>query len=124
MNVAVTCALGLVVVLIVCAYFLVRQNRIIKTLRKQNSEFITLCDLIQAPIWFKDKDLKLTWVNQFYALMYQIVLDAIEINIALNVLIRHFTDKIVMILAQIALVSVISVTSGCSRVNLIPPQRW
>lgn len=70
MNVAVTCALGLVVVLIVCAYFLVRQNRIIKTLRKQNSEFITLCDLIQAPIWFKDKDLKLTWVNQFYALMF------------------------------------------------------
>jgi hypothetical protein len=49
-------------------------------------------------------------IVQFYALMYQIVLDAIEINIALNVLIRHFTDKIVMILAQIALVSVISVT--------------
>ena len=71
MNVVVACASGLLIVLIVCcACFFVRQNRIIKALKKQNAEFITLCDLIQAPIWFKDKELKLTWVNQFYALMF------------------------------------------------------
>lgn len=31
---------------------------------------MTLCDLIQTPIWFKDKDLKFTWVNEFYAMMF------------------------------------------------------
>ena len=70
MIIAVTCALVLLVSLIVCARILVIQNKTIRALRKQNAEFITLCDLIQAPIWFKDRDLKLTWVNQFYALMF------------------------------------------------------
>ena len=70
MIIAVTCSLVLLLVLIVCARILVIQKKTIKALRKQNAEFITLCDLIQAPIWFKDSDLKLTWVNQFYALMF------------------------------------------------------
>ncbi len=70
MIVAVTCALVLLLVLIVCARILIVQKKTIRSLRKQNAEFITLCDLIQAPIWFKDSDLRLTWVNQFYALMF------------------------------------------------------
>ena len=70
MIIAVTCSLVLLLVLIVCARILVIQKKTIKALRKQNAEFITLCDLIQAPIWFKDSDLRLTWVNQFYALMF------------------------------------------------------
>ena len=72
MIVAVTCALVLLLLLalIVCARILIVQKKTIRSLRKQNAEFITLCDLIQAPIWFKDRDLKLTWVNQFYALMF------------------------------------------------------
>ncbi len=70
MIIAVTCSLVLLLVLIVCARILIIQKKNIKALRKQNAEFITLCDLIQAPIWFKDSDLKLTWVNQFYALMF------------------------------------------------------
>lgn len=70
MIIAVTCSLVLLLALIVCARILVIQKKTIKALRKQNAEFITLCDLIQAPIWFKDSDLKLTWVNQFYALMF------------------------------------------------------
>ena len=70
MIIAVTCSLVLLLALIVCARILVIQKKTIKALRKQNAEFITLCDLIQAPIWFKDSDLRLTWVNQFYALMF------------------------------------------------------
>ncbi len=70
MIIAVTCSLVLLFALIVCARILVIQKKTIKALRKQNAEFITLCDLIQAPIWFKDSDLRLTWVNQFYALMF------------------------------------------------------
>ena len=70
MIIAVTCSLVLLLALIVCARILVIQKKTIRTLRKQNAEFITLCDLIQAPIWFKDSDLRLTWVNQFYALMF------------------------------------------------------
>ena len=72
MIVAVTCALVLLLLLalIVCARILIVQKKTIRSLRKQNAEFITLCDLIQAPIWFKDSDLRLTWVNQFYALMF------------------------------------------------------
>ncbi len=70
MIVAVTCALVLLLALIVCARILIVQKKTIRSLRKQNAEFITLCDLIQAPIWFKDSDLRLTWVNQFYALMF------------------------------------------------------
>ena len=72
MIVAITCALVLLLLLalIVCARILIVQKKTIRSLRKQNAEFITLCDLIQAPIWFKDSDLRLTWVNQFYALMF------------------------------------------------------
>lgn len=70
MIIAVTCSLVLLFALIVCARILVIQKKTIRALRKQNAEFITLCDLIQAPIWFKDSDLRLTWVNQFYALMF------------------------------------------------------
>ncbi|WP_406039818.1 putative bifunctional diguanylate cyclase/phosphodiesterase [Succinimonas sp.] len=70
MIIAVTCSLVLLLALIVCARILVIQKKTIRALRKQNAEFITLCDLIQAPIWFKDSDLRLTWVNQFYALMF------------------------------------------------------
>ena len=41
-----------------------------KKLSRELYDFKTLCDVIQSPIWFKDKNLKLTWVNQFYAMMY------------------------------------------------------
>src|SRR5574344_2159082 len=37
---------------------------------RENNNFSTLCDLIQTPIWFKDKDLKFTWVNEFYSMMF------------------------------------------------------
>lgn len=36
----------------------------------QNRSFRTLCDNVKSPIWFKDADLKMTWVNSFYAKMF------------------------------------------------------
>ncbi len=42
----------------------------ISALRKENKEFSNLCNLIEAPIWFKDKDLRFTRVNDFYASMF------------------------------------------------------
>lgn len=58
------------VVIAFLLFYLLKYRKQIKTLKHEKENFITLCDIIQAPIWFKDKDLKLTWVNEYYAMMY------------------------------------------------------
>ena len=60
----------LLVIILALAIMYIRLHVKYKKLSRELYDFKTLCDVIQSPIWFKDKNLKLTWVNQFYAMMY------------------------------------------------------
>lgn len=60
----------LLVIILALAIMYIRLHVKYKKLSRELYDYKTLCDVIQSPIWFKDKNLKLTWVNQFYAMMY------------------------------------------------------
>ncbi len=60
----------LLVIILALAIMYIRLYVKYKKLSRELYDFKTLGDVIQSPIWFKDKNLKLTWVNQFYAMMY------------------------------------------------------
>lgn len=60
----------LVAIIIALVWYLSRLLNKYQVASRQVGEFQKLCDLIQAPIWFKDRDLKFTWVNKFYAIMF------------------------------------------------------
>ena len=60
----------LLVIILALAIMYIRLHVKYKKLSRELYDFKTLCDVIQSPIWFKDKNLKLTWVNKFYAMMY------------------------------------------------------
>lgn len=71
MNSLLLVLLFIALIVILVLVFTIRKfNQKIEYLTRERKNFITLCDLIQAPIWFKDKDLKFTWVNDYYATMF------------------------------------------------------
>ncbi len=55
---------------VVLSLLLLHLRQKMKVILRENNNFKTLCDIIPNPIWFKDKDLKLTWVNEFYSMMF------------------------------------------------------
>ena len=57
-------------VIALLVYGLMRLTTKYKIVLRQLSDFQKLCDLIQTPIWFKDRNLRFTWVNKFYAIMF------------------------------------------------------
>ena len=57
-------------VIALLVYGLMRLTTKYKIVLRQLSDFQKLCDLIQVPIWFKDRNLRFTWVNKFYAIMF------------------------------------------------------
>jgi diguanylate cyclase (GGDEF)-like protein len=60
-------SLVLVIIALIAYYRLkAKCNKLVR----ENNDFKTLCDIIQTPIWFKDKNLKFTWVNAFFSLSY------------------------------------------------------
>ena len=62
--------LVLVLIIIILSMSIKKQRRKLVSMSRENSSFKTLCDLIKAPIWFKDQDFKMVWVNKFYAQMF------------------------------------------------------
>ena len=62
--------LVLVLIVIILSMSIKKQRRKLVSMSRENSSFKTLCDLIKAPIWFKDQDFKMVWVNKFYAQMF------------------------------------------------------
>lgn len=60
----------LLIVVVVLSLVLYKEYSKRKKLETEVFNFQTLCDLIHYPIWFKTKNLKLTWVNSYYAKMF------------------------------------------------------
>ena len=62
-NLAVDILEAADVVVVVLSLVLYKEYSKRKKLETEVFNFQTLCDLIHYPIWFKTKNLKLTWVN-------------------------------------------------------------
>lgn len=60
----------MMVFLLIGLMYVIRLKRKLFKLMQENNSFKTLCDIVKTPIWFKDENLKITWVNKFYAKMF------------------------------------------------------
>ena len=67
---ALSATIFMMVFLVVGLAYIIKLRRRIYKISQENSSFKTLCDIIKTPIWFKDENLKITWVNKFYAKMF------------------------------------------------------